>query len=387
MSTRVTSSKGPVVESERFPDMANAVLLIGGTAHPSLNKSVSEALGLPLANVAIKRFSDGECSVRVHDNVRGRDVFLLQTCAAPVNDSIMELLLTLSAVRRAGAQRVTAVVPYFGYKHHRRGLPVSATMDSRFLSSNAKDFAKMLTQLGVDRVISVDLQRPGQGGEACFFDNQVPLESLVTTKLMAKRIAADFMGHENNVCVVAPNAEGITKARKFQWAIEEAVPEKDVSFATYFHFDHFGSGPSDPRRFANLNSAPVQYRDVLIVDDLIDTAGTVAELSRKLRAQGASKVFAVAGHGIFSHDALEALAKAPVERVYVTDSIPAPTATTALAQAGLAKLEYISIAENLADLIRQEFRRSNQIFFDAKEDDEDDFAVEHDDQKVSTSDD
>jgi ribose-phosphate pyrophosphokinase len=191
--------------------------------------------------VNIKRFADGECSVRIEENVRGKDVFLMQTCAAPVNDSIMELLLTLSAVRRAGAQRVTAVIPYFGYKHHRRGLPVRGTMDSKFLSSNAKDFAKvcpsrcylstgpnnplltqkprilippspqMLTELGVDRVISVDLQRPGQGGEACFFDNQVPLESLVTTTIMTSHISKYFQGRNNDLCVVAPNAECITK--------------------------------------------------------------------------------------------------------------------------------------------------------------------------------
>ena len=355
------------------------LMIIGGSAHPALTQEISKILGTRQSQSTMKRYADGECSIQILDNIRGRDVFLIQTCAAPVNDNIMELLLTLSAVRRSGARRVTAVVPYFGYKHHRRGQLTAANLDARFLSSNAKDFAKMLTELGLDRVISVDLQRPGQGGEACFFDNQVPLETLVTTKMVTRELVRAMDGRTNNICVVAPNAECITRARKVQWELEEALPGRDVSFATYFDFDHFGAGPSDPKQIRSSDDSNnnVAYRDVIIVDDLVDTAGTASELARKLSRDGATTIFLVASHGIFSGDALESLAKSPVVKVFVTDSLPPPIAKNSLAARGLAKVSYVSLASNLADLINQEFRRSNQLVFESQ-DEMDDGAVEAD---------
>lgn len=158
-----------------------SLCLIGGTANKDLAVEIADMMKVPIASSTIGRFADGEVSVQINENVRGKDVFIVQTCASPVNDSIMELLLTVSCVRRSGARRVTAVIPYFGYKHHRRGSPLSTLHQSRFLTSGAMDFAKMLQEMGVDRVIAVDLQRPGQGQEACFFDNNVPLETILTT--------------------------------------------------------------------------------------------------------------------------------------------------------------------------------------------------------------
>ena len=130
--------------------------------------------------------------MKVNSQLRGKDVFIVQSCAAPVNDSIMELLLTVSCARRAGASRIIAVIPYFGYKHHRRWSPISSRKNSRFLSSGAMDFAHMLQEMGVDRVVAVDLQRSGQGHEACFFDNQVPLETIVTNDLFVDYIATNL---------------------------------------------------------------------------------------------------------------------------------------------------------------------------------------------------
>ena len=136
------------------------MVLISGSAHPELAKEISSIIGVPLADAEIKRFSDGEVSVQINHNLRGKDVFVIQPCAAPVNDSIMELLLTVSCVRRSSARRVIAVIPYFGYKHHRRGAPISTKHNSRFLFSSSMAFAKMLQEMGVDRVIAVDLQVP-----------------------------------------------------------------------------------------------------------------------------------------------------------------------------------------------------------------------------------
>jgi ribose-phosphate pyrophosphokinase len=134
------------------------MVLISGSAHPELAKEISAIIGVPLADADIKRFSDGEVYVQINHNLRGKDVFVIQPCAAPVNDSIMELLLTVSCVRRSSARRVIAVIPYFGYKHHRRGAPISTKHNSRFLFSSSMAFAKMLQEMGVDRVIAVDLQ-------------------------------------------------------------------------------------------------------------------------------------------------------------------------------------------------------------------------------------
>ena len=119
------------------------LVLISGSAHKDLGNKISERIGVPLASSRIGRFVDGEVSIQIHDNMRGKDVFIVQSCAAPVNDSIMELLLTVSCARRSGARRVIAVIPYFGYKHHRRGVAISTKHQSRFLSSGAKDFSKM----------------------------------------------------------------------------------------------------------------------------------------------------------------------------------------------------------------------------------------------------
>ena len=178
--------------------MKEEMMLIPGSVHKQLNEEISKILGVNLAKTSISRFADGEVNVIIDENVRGRHVFIIQSCGAPVNDNIIELLLTVAAVRRSSASRITAVVPYFGYKHHRRGMPISNLHDSRFLSSGAMDFAKMLTVLGVDRVIAVDLQRPGQGGEACFFDNAVPLESVVTTEMFINHFITNFKLNEAN---------------------------------------------------------------------------------------------------------------------------------------------------------------------------------------------
>jgi len=346
-----------------------SMLLIGGSAHPALTAAVAEQLNIDRGSASMSRFADGECKVQINDNVRGRDVFILQTCAAPVNDSIMELLMTISAVRRSGASRVIAVIPYFGYKHHRRGLPVHTKVDSLFLSSNARDFAKMLTHLGVDRVISVDLQRPGQGGEASFFDNDVPLETLITTKLMTSKLIDYFRDSPRDIVVVAPNAESLQKARKYQSALEKNL-QKTITLKGFFQA-HYGSGPSNPSKLISLNLTATDFRDkdVIIIDDIIDTGGTISELATRMKELGASGIYVCASHGIFVQNALELIETGPIRKVWVTDSLPLPL------QKPLRKIEVVTIAPHLSDLIRVDYMRSNQAIFNT-DDDNDDGDVE-----------
>ena len=181
-ATPVVSVRQKIMASSTLKDnlasrnYANNLVLISGTSHKELTYEISSLIKVPVANVDVGRFADGEVNIQIHDHVRSKNVYIIQPCAAPVNDSIMELLLMISCARRAGAKNITAVIPYFGYKHHRRGSVISTNNHSRFLSSGAMDFAKMLKEMGVDRVVSVDLQRPGQGHEACFFDTKISLE-------------------------------------------------------------------------------------------------------------------------------------------------------------------------------------------------------------------
>lgn len=242
-------------KSHQLPKITlDSLTLISGTAHRDLAESISKEIGVPLCQASVSRFADGEVSVTINDNIRGQDVFIVQTCAAPVNDSIVELLLTVSCARRANVRRITAVIPYFGYKHHRRGNAISTKHHSRFLWSGAGDFAAMLQEMGVDRVITVDLQRPGQGLEASFFDNTVPLETILTTEIFINKLL-----HEQKlvepVTVVAPNAECYSKARKFQSLLQKNLAS-EVKLLTFFSPDG-GSGPIDVSQLKLLSDKPV----------------------------------------------------------------------------------------------------------------------------------
>ena len=343
------------------------LLLISGTSHPTLSKDISDILGVKLADAKIERFADGECTIQINNNVRGRDVFIVQTCSAPVNDSIVELLLTISAVRRSGAKCITAVVPYFGYKHHRRGVPVSTIHNSRFLSSNAKDFAKMMTHMGVDRVISVDLQRAGQGGEACFFNNDVPLETFMAAGTMIDLVATELeKDKDTRIVVVAPNSECVAKARKFQFALQDKG--FTASLSTYFH-PGSSDGSSDP---SLLESVGVKQHDgfknsnVVIVDDMVDTAGTISFLSNKFKEEGASKVYVCASHGVLSGESMWRIETSPIDKLYVSNSLP-------LISRASSKIVPVDLAPALANLILTEYHRSNQNFF--QQDLEEDYLV------------
>lgn len=228
----------------------DSMTIISGTAHKALAEKIANEINVPLCDASVSRFADGEVSVQINDNIRGNDVFIIQTCSAPVNDSIMELLLMVSCARRSNVRRVIAVIPYFGYKHHRRGNAISTKLNSRFLWSGAGDFAAMLQQMGVDQVITVDLQRPGQGLESSFFDNTVPVETIIATDLFIH-----YFTHDVKLCgpitVVAPNAECFNKARKFQSQLQKYY-KKEVKVVAYFSMET-GSGPSDAEQLETFS--------------------------------------------------------------------------------------------------------------------------------------
>lgn len=212
---------------------SSPLVLISGTCHPKLAKEVSEILKVPLHSTDIARFADGEVKIEL-ETVRGGSVFIIQPCGAPVSDSTMELLLAISAAKRAGAKSVTAVIPYYPYKHRRLGLPRSSKYGSKFLMSAAMDYAKMLDEMGVDKVLTVDLQRPGQGHEACFFDNSIPMENIVTTRLMGEYFLKSVV-LDGDIVIVSPNDECLHKAIKFESLISKAYSQSNVSLAALVH--------------------------------------------------------------------------------------------------------------------------------------------------------
>ena len=202
---------------EKRQTKINNLAIAAGTASTKLGMEIAADLGTRLDDVTIKKFSDGEIFCTYNESIRGRSLFVVQSCANenPVNENIMELLLLITAARRAGASKVTAVIPYFGYKYHKRGLPISTKHHSRFLWSAAGDFAKLLQVAGVDMIIAVDLQRPGQGHEACFFDSSIPVETISSLSLMASYFR-DNVKFDNPVVVVAANASCMKKAISFR---------------------------------------------------------------------------------------------------------------------------------------------------------------------------
>jgi ribose-phosphate pyrophosphokinase len=236
----------------------DSLKLISGSANPKLSESVAKVLKVPVCAATISRFADGEVCVQINENVRGKDVFIIQTCAAPVNDSIMELLLTVSSCRRASARRIVAVIPYFGYKHHRRGNSISSKHNSRFLISSAADFATMLQELGVDRIISVDLQRPGQGLEACFFDNTIPVETVLMTDSFARYL---LQVHElkTPVTIIAPNAEVYKKAKQFKRELEKHIKEGEIKVIPYFSVESdSGATSGEVEQLKSTEDSPVR---------------------------------------------------------------------------------------------------------------------------------
>ena len=347
-------------KSEKAAYLENFAILSGST-NSKLTRDICNIIGMVPADMDVTRFSDGEVSCVINESIRGKDVFCVQSCAAPVNDSIIELLLTVTALRRSGAASITAVIPYFGYKfHRRRGLPISTTYHSRFLWNAAGDVAKMLAIVGVDKVVSVDLQRPGQGHEACFFDGTVPTETISTTDLFVQYFA-EALDLATPTVFVSPASEYVKKAKKFERKLRKhpsALARNNgqpprVSYAAFLETETgeeaWGSA-LEPQKVARKSQSPkasaktkpppplagasaretghvlgnVRGANVVIIDDVVDTGGSLPVLTRRLIKEGAKRVYICATHGVLSKASMEIISLLPVERIVITDSLPLP---------------------------------------------------------------
>jgi ribose-phosphate pyrophosphokinase len=299
-----------------------------------LAEAIAEYLTMSITKAVIRRFSDNEVFVEIHENVRGEDVFVIQSTSYPANDNLMELLVTLDALRRGSARRITAVIPYFGYaRQDRKSSPRSPI--------SAKLVANLITTAGADRVVTLDLH---SGQIQGFFD--IPLDNLYAAPVFTNDIRARYQG--DDVMVVSPDVGGVVRARAIASRIDAdlAIIDKRRERA----------GVSEVMNIIG----DVKGRRCIMVDDIVDSAGTLCNAAEALMKAGAVSVAAFVTHGVLSGGAVARVAASPLEELVITDSIPA---TEAVKMA--RNIRQITIAPLMAESIsRISEERSVSSLFD-----------------------
>ncbi|MFH1199574.1 MAG: ribose-phosphate pyrophosphokinase [Candidatus Micrarchaeota archaeon] len=294
--------------------------LFAGNSNDSLAKSVAESIGMRLCNSETGRFADSEVRVQVHESIRGGDVFVIQSTCHPVNDNLMELLVMLDALKRASAARVTAVIPYYGYaRQDRKAHPREPI--------TAKLVANLITTAGANRVLSVDFHSDQIQG---FFDIQV--DNLTAINLLAE----DFAKKKGDIVVVAPDVGGVVRARRFAQKLNAslAIIEKRRT------------KPNVAEVMNVIGS--VKGKTAVLVDDMIDTAGTITEGANALKKHGAKEVYAYCTHGLFSGDAVKRLEESAIKEIVCTDTVP----LNAKAKTS-KKIRQVSVAKLIGEAIKR----------------------------------
>lgn len=299
------------------------MMVFSGNANPELAQKVASRLYLTLGKAQVGKFSDGEIAVELNENVRGKDVFVLQPTCAPTNDNLMELIVMIDALRRASASRITAVVPYFGYARQDR------RVRSARVPITAKVVADMMVTVGVNRVLTVDLHAEQiQGFFTC------PVDNIYGSPVLNDDILR--CGYDN-LMVVSPDIGGVVRAR----AIAKQLNEADLAII-------------DKRRpkageaqVMNL-IGEVEGRTCLLVDDMVDTAGTLCKAADALKAHGAAEVIAYCTHAVLSGNALENIRTSQLDELVVTDTIPLSAKAREI-----SKIRQLTIADLLAESMRR----------------------------------
>jgi len=300
--------------------MSRALKVFTGNANRALGESIAHHLGLALGQAHLARFSDGEVWFQIQDNVRGADVFVVQPTGPPVNENLMELLVMLDAFKRSSASRLTAVIPYYGYARQDR-------KDKPRVPISAKLVADLLSTAGTDRVLTMDLHAAQIQG---FFD--VPVDHLFAAPVIMDHVSRLKLP---KLTVVSPDAGGVERARAYAKRLEAslAIVDKRREVANEAEIHHV--------------VGEVEGRTTLIVDDIVDTAGTLTKVAHAIHDAGASAVLASCSHGVLSGRAMDKIEASPLSKLLVTDSIVLPPA----AQKS-DKVVALSVAELLAKAIR-----------------------------------
>jgi ribose-phosphate pyrophosphokinase len=295
--------------------------LFSGNANPVLARAVASYLDQDLGRAEVTTFSDGECCVELAENVRGRDCFAIQSTSAPANTHLMELLIMIDALKRSSARRITAVIPYYGYARQDRKVKPRVPI-------TAKLIADLITTAGADRVLCMDLH----AGQIQGFFN-IPVDNLFSTRLLLEAVSQRVPGE---ITIISPDAGGVERARAYAKRIDANLAIIDKR-----------------RERANVSEVMKIIGDVdgstcVIVDDIVDTAGTLCQAARSLMDEGASAVYGAITHPVLSGPALKRIAESPLKELIVTDTIPLrPEA------AETGKLHVVSVAEQIGEAIRR----------------------------------
>ena len=304
------------------------IKIFTGNSHPELAKEIADLLGLPLGNAKVSTFSDGEISVDINETVRGVDVFIVQSTSSPVNNNLMELLIMIDAFKRASAGRITAVIPYYGY----------ARQDRKAKSRDpitAKLVANLLTAAGADRVLTMDLHAAQIQG---YFD--IPVDHLLGQNLLANYF--NKLGLED-ITVVSPDLGSVTRSRKFANQLDGDVPLAII----------------DKRRpKANVSEVmnligDVKDRNIIMLDDMIDTAGTITNAANALKKFGARDIYACCTHAVLSGPAIERIKESTITKLIVLDTIKLPE------EKKLDNIEVLTVADLFADAIKKIFNNES----------------------------
>lgn len=300
--------------------MPDRLILFSGRANPGLSQRIALQLGLSLGNIEIGSFSDGEIFVQIEENVRGADVFAIQATSMPTNENLMELLIIIDALRRASARRITAVIPYYGYARQDRKTQPRVAI-------TAKLVANLISAAGTDRVLAVDLHAGQIQG---FFD--IPVDHLY-----AAPVLLDYFRKKGSkdLVVVSPDAGGVERARAFAKRLKAGLAiidkrREEVNVAQVMHI-----------------VGKVAGHDVLLIDDMIDTASTLTEAAAALRREGARALYAGATHAVLSGPAIKRIEESALDEVVVTDTIPPHPEASAC-----EKIQVLSVAPLLAQAIQ-----------------------------------
>jgi ribose-phosphate pyrophosphokinase len=299
------------------------IKLFGGSSHPQLARAVSDHLGCELSSLKLGRFSDGEVRVEVMESVRGKDVFVLQSLSSPVNDHLMELLIIVDALRRSSASQITAVLPYYGYARQDRQASPRSPITARLV-------ADLLTTAGINRVITMDLHAGQIQG---FFT--APLDHLYASPVMLQELRHRRIPAQDLV-IVAPDAGGVERARLYSQAMG----------ASLAIIDKRRSGPNVAEVMHLIGD--VEGKIAVIVDDMIDTAGTLAKGAQAVQQHGAREIHAMATHAVLSGPAVERIEQSVLQSVTVTNSIP-PTERVLCCP----KIKILSVGNLIGDAIER----------------------------------
>jgi ribose-phosphate pyrophosphokinase len=304
------------------PVMENKIKIFSGNSNNALAEKICSSLGVPLGSAKVKTFSDGEIMVEIGENVRGRDIYVVQSTCAPTNNNLMELLIMMDALKRASAATITAVIPYYGYARQDRKVAPRTPITSKLV-------ADLITTSGADRVVTIDLH----AGQIQGFFN-IPVDNLYAAPVMLEHLKKRF-SHTDTV-MVSPDAGGTERARAFAKRLG----------CTLAVIDKRRTGPNVAEVMHMIGD--VKGKAAIILDDMIDTAGTLTQAARALKDHGASSIYACSTHGVLSGPAIDRINDSPIEEVLITDTIPLGDKAK---QSG--KVKVITVAELLAEAIRR----------------------------------